>query len=85
MLVERDFTLFNLTNPKKFFYKGETPVLEEMGPYTYYEYTYFKDLEYLNDDKYVKSYLWRYYIPKEGTTGKERVNTINYPALGIWY
>ena len=85
--MHRDHYLYNLTNPEDFLYNQAKPEFVEVGPYTYYEFQNYTNLNYStrNDSLEVISYkFWQWYTHKSGNP-QEKVNSLNLGSLGVWH
>ncbi len=54
----RNFTFFNFTNPIRVLFYNETPVFNETGPFSYFEYQNFTDRIYSYDGEEVNFNFW---------------------------
>ena len=61
MVIYRNFTFFNFTNPLDFVFYNKTPEFMVDGLHTYQEYQEFTDREYLDDGDQVAYNYWQYF------------------------
>ena len=61
MVIYRNFTFFNFTNPLDFVFYNKTPEFMVDGIHTYQEYQEFTDREYLDEGDQVAYNYWQYF------------------------
>lgn len=81
-----EYYIFNLTNPKDFL-DGKTPIYNELGPYTFRDYSYKYNVRFNDDDDEVSfsSYTTHEFKPEksDGLTLKDNITNINPAYLGV--
>ncbi|XP_042323227.1 lysosome membrane protein 2 isoform X2 [Sceloporus undulatus] len=82
--VYMQFFFFNLTNPLEVL-QGESPLVREVGPYTYREVRPRVDVHILDNDTKVSSFNPKtYFFEREMSVGDpevDRIRTVNVPAV----
>ncbi|XP_064415859.1 lysosome membrane protein 2c isoform X3 [Latimeria chalumnae] len=82
--IYMQFYFFNLTNPKEVL-AGETPFVEEKGPYTYREYRSKEDVRFLDNDTKVSSVTPKSYVfvpeMSVGDPALDLIRTVNIPVV----
>ncbi|KAK9398629.1 lysosome membrane protein 2 [Crotalus adamanteus] len=78
------FYFFNLTNPLEVL-QGEIPIVKEVGPYSYREWKWRRDVHILENGSKVSSFQpTSYYFERELSVGDpevDRIRTVNLPAV----
>ncbi|XP_064415855.1 lysosome membrane protein 2c isoform X2 [Latimeria chalumnae] len=84
--IYMQFYFFNLTNPKEVL-AGETPFVEEKGPYTYREYRSKEDVRFLDNDTKVSSVTPKSYVfvpeMSVGDPALDLIRTVNIPVVTV--
>ncbi|XP_029455769.1 lysosome membrane protein 2 [Rhinatrema bivittatum] len=80
------FYLFNVTNPQEVL-AGETPMLKQIGPYTYREYRQRTDVQFLDNNTRISSLSPKMYIFEEeksiGDPHVDLIRTVNIPVMAV--
>ena len=81
----RNFTFYNMTNPRGFIYKGELPRFHEMGNYVLQQLSNFTNLTYNDDQSVISYYYWLHFDILKGSRNFDQyVNIINLAPLSFW-
>ena len=84
-LTLRNFTFYNLTNPREFLYKGAKPRFTEISNYLLQEWSNFTNITYSADKSYIDFNYWLYFtnLPYSKDLN-EKVTVPNLAPLGFW-
>ncbi|XP_053559378.1 lysosome membrane protein 2 [Bombina bombina] len=84
--IYMQFYFFNVTNPLEIL-SGETPVVDEIGPYTYREYRPKEDIVFLNNGTEVSAVTPKTYVFERnlsvGDPQIDLIRTVNIPVVTL--
>lgn len=84
-LTLRNFTFYNLTNPKEFLYRNQKPVFHEVTNYLLQERSNFTNIKYSQDRSYIDYNYWLYFTTLPHSRSLDDVVTVlNLAPIGFW-
>lgn len=84
-LIMRNFTFYNLTNPRGFLYRNEKPIFTEVSNFLIRECSKLFNIIYSPDRSYIDYSEWQYFpILNNSRDLNHTINVLNLAPLGFW-
>jgi hypothetical protein len=81
----RNFTFFNLSNPREFLYRAQKPVFREFSGYLMQERSNFTNVTYSPDRSYIEFNDWKFFtLLPHSRDFSESVHVLNLAPIGFW-
>lgn len=83
-LVLRNYTFFDLENPKEVLYRNAKPSFREVSGYVIQEFNDMENIKYVEDGNVAEFDFWLHFEERDSRSLDEKVSTLNLGPLGFW-